>query len=245
MIKRVLAILIGVLALISLTACQQTPEKEIVLGKDLDRVLDEAQNTEGKPEGPTLNEKLDIPETYTASLQDAKENLQVNVDAGFELPDKDNLPTAKVGMDTFSQGTADKLMELLLQGETLYELESSLQYTKADIEERLVELYAMRAGEIPVQVDGDLEESIKLWEQRLAEAPEEVEKIPAQITFHKKDMSNTESVYPLESYDYIEGISEIDYKPAYFTIQNQTQENRVYTLFTNSSETLDLMGGYY
>lgn len=250
--KSICIVLAAIMVLVVLSGCQSTPGKPIVQKKNIDRVLEQAQSTQDNTKaGETLREKLKIPETYTTSLKDAKGKLQVTVKADVILPNADKLPTAKVGMGTFSQETADKLMKLLLHGQTLYEPDSYLQFTKADIQKRLVELYAMRAGTIPVEVDsGDLEGSIKLWEKRLAEAPESVQKKPSSTTFQKRDMSDFQKnsasgSTTLEPYNYIEGITEINGKSAYFTIQNQTQENRIYALFTNSSENPDLMGGAF
>jgi hypothetical protein len=91
------------------------------------------------------------------------------------------------------------------------------QETKTDIYERLVELYAMREGTIPVDLDsGNLEEDIELYEQRLAEAPDTVELIPASTSFVTIDEP------PYDPYQLIEGAAEINFKSAYLRIMNQT-----------------------
>jgi hypothetical protein len=240
MMKKIFCVWLVVLllGLGALSGCQRTPEKTVVQGKNIDRLLEEAQETTQKISDTPLKEKLKIPDTYTNSMEGAKGKLKVNIDAGFNLPDADKLPTAKIGMAAFSQETADKLMKALLHGQTLYDLDSYLQETKADIQKRLVELYAMQAGTIPVQVDGDIEESIRICENQLKSAPEEIIKEPAQTTFHKK------SIPGLEPYDCIEGAAEINGRPVYFTVQNWTEENRICVKFFNA-ETVDLNGGKY
>lgn len=236
MFKQIFTLLIVLVLMLSLTACKKTPDKEVVLGKDLDRVLTEAQSTEDKPVGSNLREKLCVPETYTANLKDAKGNLEVNVNAVFNLPNTDKLPTAKVKMDTFSQATADKLIHILLQGQSLFDADAAGQRTKADIEKRLIDLYAMKAGTMPVQVDGSLDENIAIWEEAYDEAPETAEMIPIDTKFKSFDVSiYGESTIPIEPYDCIEGVAQVNGKPAYLSIVNQTQENKIKVLFVNRS----------
>lgn len=236
--KRIFSIsLIVIITIMLLLGCQATPKRPVVIGKDTEQMIDSAK--EGG-EGSVILKAVDAPDTYKADLANAKGNIVVHVDANVILPNTDKIPTATVDKQEFSQETADKLMKLLLQGQTLYDVKSYFQPTKADIQKRLTELYAMRAGTIPVQVDsGDLDGSIQLWEQRLAEAPETVQKNPALTTFHKNGAKG------LEPYDYIEGITEINGKSAYFYIRNQTQENKISVIFVNSSQSPDLMGGTF
>lgn len=231
--KKYMCIILFALTLFGvLSGCQKTPDSPIIIGKDIDQVIEKAQSTPTTENGQneSLATKLGIPDALPLSLQDAPGHLTVNVNATFVLPNADILPTARVSMDTFSQETANKIMNVLLQGATLYDM-STWQETKADIQERLVELYAMRDGTIPVDVDsGNLEEDIKLYEQRLAEAPDTIELIPASSSFVTVDEP------PLEPYQRIEGTTEINNKSAYLRIMNQTETNMIEAVFINRDE---------
>lgn len=217
------------LAVALLAGCQATPEGEIVVQKDLEQMIEKAQETPEatKSTGVTLAQRLDAPKTYQAVFSNAKGSVTVDVDADVMMPDTDAISTTKVKEHTFSQETADKLMELFLQGQTLYETEGYLQRTKGEIQERLLELYAMQAGTIPADVDGSVEENIEIEEGQLAAAPEERIRIPAQTKFHKRDMGDT----PYGAYDYIEGVVELDGEPAYFSVENCTEMNRISATF--------------
>jgi hypothetical protein len=211
-----------------LVGCQTTPEKPPVVQKDMEQMMEAAKKG---GEDTVILKALEVPDKYQKDLTSAKGNVSVHADAALVMPAADKIPTAAVDKQVFSQDTADRLMELLLQGQKLYDMKGYTQWTKADIQKKLVDLYAMRAGTKPVEVDGDLGESISTWEKRLQVAPEEKIKTPAETAFHKKDLSNYQSDKPLEPYDYIEGMAEIGGEPAYFLVQNWTQQNQIYAQF--------------
>jgi hypothetical protein len=214
----------ALLALALLAGCQPTPELPVVIQKDMEQMIEKAQESDGHFVTPTA---MEGPPTYQTELISAKGNVIVRVDADVVIPTVDAVPTARVDKQAFSQETADKLMALLLKGHTLYELEGYLQRTKAEIQERLVQLYAMQAGTIPADVDGSVEENIETAERQLASAPEERIRIPAQTTFHKRDMGDM----PGEPYDYIEGVAEMDGVPAYFAVENRMDRNEINATF--------------
>ena len=181
-----------------LTACQATPEKPVVIQKDMEQMIEKAQEDNESSEKLTA---LETPERFTVDLINAKENVIVTADCGNLFgPIPIKIPTATVNKQVFSQETADKLMELLLQGQTLYDMEGYEQMTKAEIQEKLVKYYALREGKIPVNVDGEdsdsvevLNETIDIWEKELRDAPEEASKTPALTTFHKREIPGFES----------------------------------------------------
>ena len=221
--KTGMKLLAAALAVVILIGCQATPEQEIVVQKDLEQMIEKAQATPEAMEstGITLAERLGAPETYEAVFSNAKGSVTVNVDADVMLPDTDAISTARVKEMKFSQETADKLRELLLQGQPFYDYGAYTMETKDDVMEKLLELYAMREGTIPVEVDGDLEETITLYEKEYEDAPDERTFTPAQTTFHQRDAQ-------YEPFDCIEGVAELGGETAYFYIQNDTDGNRIF-----------------
>ena len=219
----------AILVTIALAGCQQTPETPVVVHKDMEQMIEKAVETpeasETQPEG--LAQRLGAPERLELELADNSGRLAVKVDADVAVPEAGAVATARVYKQAFSQETADKLMEQLLEGQTLYELDGYLQRTKPEIQERLVELYAMQAGTIPADVDGTVEENIETEEEQLAAAPEKRIRIPAQTTLHKRDMGDM----PGEPDDYIEGVAEMDGVPAYFVVENRMDRNEINATF--------------
>ena len=227
--RRILSRLMAAAMLAAMAGCQATPEQPVVVQKDMEQMIEKAQQTPKASETQQimLAEWLGAPERLKLELADKKGVLAVQVDADVVIPEAGAVATARVDKQVFSQETADKLMELLLKGQKLYELEGYLQRTKAEIQERLVKLYAMQAGTIPADVDGSIEQNIETEERQLTAASEERIRIPAQTTLHKRDMGDM----PGEPYDYIEGVVELDGLPAYFLVENRLDRNKVNVTF--------------
>ena len=61
--KRYIAILLITVMAIGAAACQKTPESPIVIGKNLDRLLEKAQDTEN------MSEKTTQPRTETSEYE--------------------------------------------------------------------------------------------------------------------------------------------------------------------------------
>ena len=96
-------------ASVPFTACQATPEEQIVVEKDTERLVE--QITEEK--NAETNNDLDLPDgNYKLDATGADGNLQINVDAVVSVPD-DSLPTARVKAIGFDQATVTKLFNYL------------------------------------------------------------------------------------------------------------------------------------
>jgi len=157
--KKILHVmLVTALVLVLMAGCQATPEKPVVVQKDMEQMIEKAQQTPKASETQQimLAERLGAPERLELQLTDRKGTLMVQVDADVVIPEAGAVATARVDKQAFSQETADRLIALLLEGKTLYEPEGYQQRTKAEIQERLVQLYAMQAGTIPADVDGSV-----------------------------------------------------------------------------------------
>ncbi len=167
----------GMLAVALLTGCQATPDKPVVIQKDLEQMIEKAVATDGTHQALSLSERLDAPDTYSASLDGYKGELTVNVKAAVTVPDAAGISVVRIGRHVFTQEEADKMMEVFLEGETLYQVDLSM--TKEEIQERLVRYYGMRDGAIALDMDGEnpadrekLESVIAYYEGLLAAAPD-------------------------------------------------------------------------
>ena len=217
---------------------QRTPEPDsAVTGPTNESANPVAAATDSPSGQEALARRLGIPDHYTAVLEGAKANFTVSIDADVMLPDADRLPTARVEMALFSQDTADRLIEALLQGQTLYTLDSFLQETKGDIEIRLIDLYAMRDGKIPVKADGDLGESIALWEGRLADAPRNGS-VGSRLkpAFRRWICQKGNRLFPWSPMTTSRGMTRINGRDAYLSIKNWTQFNNIEAVFSNRED---------
>ncbi|MEG1894566.1 MAG: DUF6034 family protein, partial [Clostridia bacterium] len=108
--KKLLIIMLA--ALLLLTACQKTPEVDIVIQKDMEQMLEKAEATESidnEPAALPLRERLGAPERYAREFSDHDGALYVNVDARVDLPDANNMPIFRVACADFEQSTVTAL----------------------------------------------------------------------------------------------------------------------------------------
>ncbi len=234
--KRILAGLMTAVILAVLAGCQQTPRTPVVVQKDMEQMIEKAQETPeaSETQQETLAQRLDAPEMYAADFEAYDGDLTVSVNADVIIPDAAGISVTRVGRHYFTQEEADRMLDVFLQGATLYDIDPSL--TKAQIQEKLVMYYAMRDGSIPMDIDGEnpddpekLSQIIADYEARLADAPDTKEAVPANTQFHTPEMLvNPEAKV-------IEGVASVGGKAAYFHINNGLfSENDVEAVFVNA-----------
>lgn len=133
--KRIIAAVLILGTLLYITACQATPEKNIVVKKDTERMVEKAAD---ESNGTQLD-ALVIPEgRYTYESTGADGKLHINVDAAIEKPDSGSMPIIRATMASFSQETVTAIFNYLFPGEKPYEQEKV--QTKADIETVLMNM---------------------------------------------------------------------------------------------------------
>jgi hypothetical protein len=117
--KKVISISLCAALIASLCGCQKNPEKSVVVHKDMDNLIEEAQDTE--------NGTVDVAEavknydSYETTLSSESLNVSVDVDAKVDIPDVSQLSVYRVSQKKVSQEFADKLIETFMPGETLYD----------------------------------------------------------------------------------------------------------------------------
>ena len=221
-----------------LAGCQATPEQEIVIQKDLEQMIEKAVAQDDTATGASLADSLSVPATYSASINGYNGDLTVNVNATVTVPDSDGISVMRIGKHDFTQEEADKMIEVLLQGETLYEIDLSL--TKEEIQEKLIMYYGMRDGSIPLDMDGEnpddgekLQQVIADYEALLATAPETKEPIAADTLFH------TPETLVNPNAQVIEGTATVNGKAAYLYINNGFfSDNDIEAVFINGKPSL-------
>ena len=128
--KKAISILLSATITLSLfTGCQQTPENPIVIGKNLDKLLETAQDTENMSEKTTQPRietseyeanifimNLGIPQNLKLESISAKGKLLVHTDASILLPQADKMPIARVKMSRLANDTVKRLVEVLFEG---------------------------------------------------------------------------------------------------------------------------------
>lgn len=185
--KRVLFISIAVLLLLSMAACQATPDKDIVIGKSLDDMIDKATVTQTaeqtQTQGSTIAEKVGAKDTYTAELVDAKGKVSIHVNADVQIPDVTGVSVQRVGRGEFTQAQVDVLMAQLVKGEAFSG--DDFKLTKSEIQQQILEIQAsnnvetLDDGDDPKKAGQELQSALlEQLQQQLETAPETSERIP-------------------------------------------------------------------
>ncbi len=171
--KRVYIMLLCVLFM--LTACQPTPEKDIIVNKSED-ILDTVASQPPVESGSKLKDRT-FPERYTFEAQNENGLLSLKVDAPVILPASGKLPVATMEAAGFSQEEVKGMVRYLYPDE----LPTDTYYvrTKSDIEENIldyrreIEKWKSSEDERAAEVIAQYEEFIADLETQYDAAPEE------------------------------------------------------------------------
>ena len=225
---------ISLMTILLLAGCKPTPEKPVVRQKDMEQLIEKAKSGDDRQSMNSLAEQLNAPENYSTNIDGHNGDLQIQVDAKIIIPNAKGISAIRVNKHEFSQEEADKMICVLLQGESLYQIDNRL--TKDEIQAKLIKYYGMRDGTIPMSLDGDnpsdkekLNQVIKDYEALLANAPATKTLSLADIKLHTPE----NSINPKAKA--IEGMATVNGKAAYLYINNGFfNENNIDVVFNNT-----------
>lgn len=181
--KKTAIILIFVMAAAILAGCQATPDKPVVVQKDMEQMLDKAQQTASPGNAGNLKEQLKVPGTLKEELTSAKGKLKIHADAKIYVPDAAALPTVQVGMATFTEEDVKRLYKTLF-GEAMPIDPEHTEDTKA---------WGMRIvqGLLDQKKAGNLDKygSMEELDAAIKEATQEAAEKPAHFTRAEPDFT--------------------------------------------------------
>lgn len=121
-------------AMLMLMGCAENPDSDIVVHKDMEKVIDEAQQTdESKADLQELREETH----YTAELENETLNVKVHVNADITTPDTERLSVIHVEKRQFSQEFTDQVREFLIGDQPICDGGLRMMHTKAEILEEI------------------------------------------------------------------------------------------------------------
>lgn len=134
--KRIASIFVAATLTASLFAgCQKSPEKEIVSNKDMDNMIEQAQDTQSSTtEVAQVAKDYD---TYQTDIKDDSLHVTVHADAQVDIPDTSQLSIFRVQQMQFDQAFLDQVRTTLFGEQTLYDGTCLSQLTKADYESEI------------------------------------------------------------------------------------------------------------
>lgn len=142
----------GMVVVFGLSACQESPDSSIIVNKDMDNLIDEAQN--GENGSSNVSDVAMNYDSYQTTLQDATLGVTVNVDARVDIPSASQMSVLRVKQTPITQELLTKVQQELTSGETLYDGAILSTLTKTEIEEEIRILRA-EMEDIAVQYPDD------------------------------------------------------------------------------------------
>ena len=227
--KKVFTILLAAITALCLAACQETPDKVVVVKKDTERLVEQVRENSSEEEQDaaavnTLAEKLGVPDRFFAENV-YSDTFSMKADAEIVLPAAEKLPTVRVIPADFSQNTVDRLYDYLVGDTVMYEM-SPLR-TKADIEADLIDWKkTLSDPAASSEQKAQAEEQIEALSKQYENAPEtiEYEKGSSAIReLESRDHSSGELQYTYMGVKLTEEPGHMDTNGKYFEVhQNNT-----------------------
>lgn len=188
-------LIILTMCVVLLVSCQATPEKSVVVQKDMEQMIEVAASCDTETDDKpiiSLKDRLGVPDTLV--FESTKGNLSLSVNASVTIPKTDKMPIYNVKSTVFSQEIVDRYWDELVGDRQMWEI--NRQPTKADIEQMIInqKLFLTEAEQ---EGDSDI---IDGYNERIAElerlyqnAPETAEVMPG--TSQLKEQVNWDPVF--------------------------------------------------
>lgn len=208
--KKAISLMAAMLAAALLPAgCQPTPEQPIVMQKDMEQMLEKAQDTQSPAAEQTLAERYGIPERLTEEWSGADGKLSIRIDAPITVPEH-AMPIVRVRAEGFSQETATALFHHFMDGKTAMTYNPGPHVmTKADIEATIL-LYKQQIADGTIEAQQmmtpeEAEEEIRRLEEEYRTAPAAADDEPTvsdgAMLLHEESYSSGHTVIKERIYE--------------------------------------------
>lgn len=186
-----------------LSACQPTPQKQVVVQKDMEQMIEKAVSSPSIQTIPEISpppdehkrsalyDKLGIPERYTEDIADASGRFRFTADIEPMIPDADTLPMAWVEAANFEQELVSKLFNALCGDTKMYVYD--FRQTKAEIEAQIIEDKERLAKAKTEREKKFWNDVIKNEEKAYKEAPQSIEYKLSNGTLQSEDIQFEET----------------------------------------------------
>lgn len=121
-------------ALLLLTGCAENPDSDIIIHKDMEKLIDEAQQTDASKAEIADFQQYDH---YTADLENEGLHVTVHADADVDIPQAEKLSVFRVKQHTFTNADIEPFRQAFFGDAQLYDGILMSQETKADLEPQI------------------------------------------------------------------------------------------------------------
>ncbi|MBQ9905520.1 MAG: hypothetical protein IJM46_01945 [Oscillospiraceae bacterium] len=127
------------LAMLLLAGCAENPDSDIVIHKDMEKLIDEAQQTDESRAEVADFQQYDH---YTAELENEGLHVTVHADADVDIPQTEKLSVFRVKQHTFTDADIETFRQALFGDAQLYDGILMAQTTKSDLEPQIADARA-------------------------------------------------------------------------------------------------------
>ena len=146
--KKLITIFLTLFMLLSAAACQKTPEKAVVVKKDTERMIEQAQASD--TDGSSLISALGIPDKYNVNETYFDGKMLLSGEAPVYLPSVETVPIVEVAPSDFSQEFIDKAYKALVGDTEMYQVQQGV-VLKANLEAQIMNLQKRISYTINIQ----------------------------------------------------------------------------------------------
>ena len=181
----------------SLVGCASNPEQSVVKEKNLDKVLEQAENTEdGAVAYEDVEKEIENYDTYETHIQDDDLHVTVDVNAKVEIPKVDQLSVYRVSQKELNEELLHKVQEVLTPGIQLYDGNVAEQDTKADIARQIQYTKQMiadlKVGKDDIPDEETLAQYKEEYQNQLTQAEQAYEQAPDKLTITDYPSDNSQ-----------------------------------------------------
>jgi hypothetical protein len=182
-------------AILLLAGCQTTPDKPVVVQKDMEQMIEKGMSSAEAGSPPASASAADtaglykhygVPERFKAQIKEGK--LAVSCDAQIELPDTERLPMARVVAAKFPQEKVYAFFKALCGDTPMYIVPQALD--KSCYQEAILEHQAMLAKAKDKNLIKSINRTIEDLKKQYAKAPDSIDMIPSDGTLRTVDLEH-------------------------------------------------------
>lgn len=183
--KKVMAWMMSGILVFALAGCAENPEQSIVKEKNMDKMLEEAKNTDNTSSYDEVKEEMQQYETYQTHIKDRKLKVTVDVEAKVEIPEVEKLSVYRVRAKKISQKFLDRVRTALTPETAYY-----------DGNKNNVQTMSVIAKEINVtekllrEAKAEKSDMVEEYEQELKDLKEEYKTAPDKVTLTDYPLDN-------------------------------------------------------
>ena len=174
--QRFTVVIMCITIVIGFCSCQKSPDSSLVVNKDLDKLIEEAEGTD--TEKVNINDIIEQNyDSYITTIKNDDLGVTVNVNAKVDIPQTEKLSIFRVEQKSFSGELIDKIRKELLGDTKLYHGGVLSVKTKKDIEDKVSWLRSQMEG--PDVTEGYRSEC----QEKIDALQKEYESTPSSIDF--------------------------------------------------------------